>query len=209
MVIRGDEEGVNHPCIWVGLRFNGKYLFLATGWSGCGTWNSFKECVWNIFPLIRGGFWLAVWGWVNCDECEAADWMLLFECDWSKRAEITIDYDFFEAVAAIGASRRYPDDLSLIINSGRLFPIFNIRDFLVPIIFKMAAPCLARYSNSHRANSHHSMHIIKAYHRTRTGFCVILICSTHLFWNDTLTKVSEPTCSFALRSKLSTSSDFK
>jgi hypothetical protein len=38
----------------------------------------------------------------------------------------------------------------------------------------------------------------------RTGFCVLLISSDHLFWKDTSTKVGEPTRSFGFRSTLAT-----
>jgi hypothetical protein len=102
-----------------------------------------------------------------------------------------------------------PDRSSLIIDTGRPFSIVNIPDFHAPVTFKMPPPCSARYSNLHRANIHYFIRIIKTYRRTRSGFGVILISSAHLFWNDTSSKVSEPTCSFALRSKLSTSSHFK
>jgi hypothetical protein len=112
---------------------------------------------------------------------------------------------YVEDVGAIGASHRWT---SLIIDTGRLSCDFQYTRFSGPNHLQMGEPCSARYYNLHRANSHHSIHIIKTYRRTRNSFCFVLICSAQLFWNDTSTKVSEPTCSFALRSKSSTSSYF-
>jgi hypothetical protein len=86
----------------------------------------------------------------------------------------------------------------------RFCPIFNIPDLHHLILFKIPNSCSSRYSNLHRANSYHSIHRIKTYHPTRNGFCVILIFSDHLLWDDTPTKVGEPTYSFALRSKSAT-----
>jgi hypothetical protein len=107
------------------------------------------------------------------------------------------------------ASFLRPSGPSFIIAAGRLFSIFEIREFQSPIPFKMPYPSSGRSSNLHRADTHQSIHITTTYRRTRTGFCVVLICSTHLFWNNTSTKVSEPTCSFGLPLKLSTLSYHK